>query len=88
MSAIGIYRQLRAESLILGGVIEFLESPIGLWIRVVPFLFMSLYFLRSGISPNPDEPRKWQDRAIRILGGIVFGSAALFGSARIMGWVK
>jgi len=69
-------------------MIEFLESPIGLWIRVVPYLFISLYLLRSGIWPRPDEPRKWYDRTIRILGGIIFGSSAVFGSARIMGWVK
>jgi hypothetical protein len=69
-------------------MIEFLESPIGLWILVVPYLFISLYLLRSGMWPNPDEPRKWYDRTIRILGGIIFGSSALFGGARIMGWVK
>lgn len=69
-------------------MIRFLESPIGLWIRVVPYLFISLYLLRSGIWPNPDGPRKWYDRTIRILGGIIFGSSALFGSARIIGWVK
>ncbi len=69
-------------------VIDFLESPIGLWIRVVPFLFLSLYLLRSGIWPKDDEPRRWYDRAIRILGGILFGSGALFGGVRIMGWVK
>ena len=73
---------------ILGRIIESLESPIGLWIRVVPYLFISLYLLRSGIWPNRDEPRKWYDRAIRILGGILFGSSALFGSVRIMGLVK
>jgi hypothetical protein len=42
----------------------------------------------SGIWPNRDEPRKWYDRTIRILGGIILGASALFGSARIMGWVK
>lgn len=55
---------------------------------MVLYLLMSLYFLRSGIWPTPDEPRKWYDRVIRILGGILFGSGALFGSAAIMGWVK
>jgi hypothetical protein len=69
-------------------MIDFFQSPIGLWLRMVAFLLMSLYFLRSGIWPNPDEPRKWHDRVIRVLGGILFGSGALFGSARIMGWVK
>jgi hypothetical protein len=69
-------------------MIEFLDSPIGLWIRVVPYLLISLYLLRSGIWPNRDEPRKWYDRTIRVLGGIIFGASALFGSARIMGWVK
>jgi hypothetical protein len=69
-------------------MIEFFESPIGLWIRVVPYLFISLYLLRGGIWPNPDEPRKWKDRTVRILGGVIFGSSALFGGARIRGWVK
>jgi len=77
-----------ARSLIIGGVVEFLKSPIGMWIRVVLYLLMSLYLLRSGIWPNPNEPRNWYDRVIRILGGILFGSGALFGSATIMGWVK
>ena len=72
----------------LYSVIDFLESPLGLWIRVVPYLFLSLYLLRSGVWPNREEPRKWHDRAIRILGGILFGSSALFGGARIMGWLK
>jgi hypothetical protein len=69
-------------------MIKFFESPFGLWIRVVPFLFISLYLLRSGIWPNPDDSRKWRDRTIRIAGGVIFGSGALFGSARIMGLVK
>jgi hypothetical protein len=69
-------------------MIEFFESPFGLWIRVVSFFFISLYLLRSGICPNPDEPRRWYDRTIRIAGGVVLGLGALFGSARIMGWVK
>ncbi len=69
-------------------MIEFLESPLGLLIRVVPYYLLSFYLFRSGIWPNPDEPRKWYDRTLRILGGIIFGSSALFGSARIMGWVK
>jgi hypothetical protein len=67
---------------------HFLESPLGLWIRVVPFFLLSLYLLRSGIQPNAAEPRKWYDRAIRIVGGVVFAAGALFGSARIMGWVQ
>ena len=83
-----MFLQVRPTSLILSYMIEFLKSPMGMWIRVVLFLFMSLYFLRSGIWPNANEPRKWYDRAIRILGGILFGSGALFGSARIMDWVK
>lgn len=70
------------------GMIKFFESPFGLWIRVVPFFFISLYLLRTGIWPNADESPKWYDRAIRIAGGVIFGSGALFGSARIMGWVK
>ena len=69
-------------------MIEFSESPLGLWIRVVSFFFISFYLLRSGIWPNSDESRKWYDRTIRIAGGIILGSGALFGSARIMGWVK
>jgi len=67
---------------------DFLESPLGLWIRVLPLLFLSPYLLSSGIWPNRDEPRKRYDRAIRILGGILFGSGALLGSvssARIPG---
>ena len=69
-------------------MIDFLQSPVGLGIRVVSFLFFSLHLLRSGIWPNHEEPSKWYDRAIRILDGVVFGSGALFGGARIMGWVK
>jgi hypothetical protein len=69
-------------------MIESLNSPVGLLIRVVPYYLLSLYLFRTGIWPNQAEPRKWYDRALRILGGIIFGSSALFGSARIMGWVK
>ena len=79
-------RQMRVRY--AGFVIEFLESPIGLWIRVVSVLLISLYLMQSGLWTNPDEPRKWYDRTIRIFGGILFAAGALFGSARIMGWVK
>jgi hypothetical protein len=65
----------------------FSKPVTGLWIRVVVSLLMSLYLLRSGLTPKPDEPQKWPDRAIRIVGGVIFGSGALFGIARIMGWV-
>ena len=68
-------------------MIEFFESPFGLWIRVVAFLLLSLYLFRSGIQPEPEEPRKWLDRTIRIVGGLIFGVGAVFGSARILGWV-
>ena len=64
-----------------------MESPIGLWIRVVSFFLLSLYLLRSGYQPNAAEPRKWRDRTLRIIGGVIFGAGALFGSARILGWV-
>jgi hypothetical protein len=67
-------------------MIEFLESPIGLWIRVVFSLLLSLWLFHTGLWPNPDHPKGY-DRAIRILGGMLFGSGALFGIARIMGWV-
>jgi hypothetical protein len=69
-------------------VIEFFESPLGLWIRVVPYLFLSVYLIRSGVWPNAGEPRKWYDRTVRAVGGLIFLTFALFGSARIMGWVK
>jgi hypothetical protein len=69
-------------------MIQFFESPLGLWIRFVVYIAFALYLLRSGISPNPSEPRKWYDRAIRISGGGVFVTGALFGAARIMGWVR
>jgi peptidoglycan/LPS O-acetylase OafA/YrhL len=68
-------------------MIDFFESPLGLWIRVVFFFMLSLYLLRSGIQPDTTEPRKWYDRALRIIGGVIFGVGALFGSARIVGWV-
>ena len=71
-----------------GDMIEFSETPFGLWIRVVSSFFISPYLMRSGIWPNPDEPRKWYDRTIRIAGGVILGSGVLFGSARIIGWVK
>jgi hypothetical protein len=54
-------------------MIESLNSPVGLLIRVVPYYLLSLYLFRTGIWPNPAEPRKWYDRALRILGGIIFG---------------
>jgi len=69
-------------------MIEFFESPLGLWIRVVPYLFISVYLIRSGAWPESQEPRKWYDRTIRVAGGTIFLMSALFGSARIMGWVK
>lgn len=40
-----------------GHMIEFLESALGLWIRVVPYLFISFFLLRSGMWPSRDEPR-------------------------------
>jgi hypothetical protein len=69
-------------------MIEFLESPLGLWMRVVPYLFLSIYLIRSGAWPESQEPRKWYDRTIRVAGGMIFLASAIFGSARIMGWAK
>ena len=76
-----------AVPLIIKHMIDFFESPLGLWIRVVSFFLLSMYLLRSGLQPNATEPRKWYDRTLRIIGGVIFGAGALFGSARILGWV-
>jgi hypothetical protein len=80
-------RQL-CRALIIKHMINFFASPLGLWIRVVPLFFLSLYLLRSGIQPDGSEPRKWYDRAIRIAGALIFGAGALFGSARILRWAQ
>ena len=85
-SAIAMFRQSNAP-VYHEAMIDFFESPFGLWIRVVIFFLLSLYLLRSGIQPDATEPRKWHDRALRISGGVIFGAGALFGSARILGWV-
>ena len=35
--------------------------------------------VRSGITPGAGDSRKWYDRAIRILGGMLIGLMALLG---------
>jgi len=72
----------------LSSVHDFLETPLGLWLRVVAYLFLSCYLIRSGVWPNTKEPKKWYDRTIRVAGGVLFLGFSAFGSARIMGWVK
>ena len=42
--------------------------------------------IRSGISPRGQEPRKWYDRTIRIIGGILF--VLLLGGMVAAMWVS
>jgi hypothetical protein len=70
-------------------MMQFFESPLGLWIRVLPYLFISVYLIRCGAWPESREPRQWYERTIRVAGGTIFlKHPRLFGGARIMGWVK
>lgn len=38
-------------------------------INVFVFLFALPGVVRSGLSPGPDDPKAWYDRAIRVVGG-------------------
>jgi len=41
--------------------------------------------IRSGISPGRDDPKKWYDRAIRVVGGILIFLVLVFGA--ILAWM-
>jgi hypothetical protein len=48
-------------------------APIELQITAkrVQGIFFLFDLIRSGISPGPDDPRAWYDRAIRAGGGLI-----------------
>ena len=54
-------------------------EPIGVWFGVIAYLVYMVWLVKSGIRPTRNDPTAWYDRAIRIVGGIVIGSALLAG---------
>jgi hypothetical protein len=49
------------------------------WFRTVAIFFFIAVTIWSGIRPGADDSRKWYDRTIRALGGLIILLALGFG---------
>jgi len=57
----------------------FLLKSTGVWFGVIAYVVYMAWLVKSGMRPTRNDPTPWCDRAIRIVGGIVIGSALLAG---------
>ncbi len=61
------------------GVSPFAPLEMQIAANRVKGVFFLFDLIRSGVSPGPDDPKAWYDRAIRALGGVIILLVLSFG---------
>jgi hypothetical protein len=55
------------------------------WLKVLGMFAALLWIVWSGVRPSRSDPKKWYDRAIRTVGGMIIIGALLFGLILTLG---
>jgi hypothetical protein len=61
------------------GVSPFAPLEMQIAANRVKGVFFLFDLIRSGVSPGPDDPKAWYDRAIRAIGGVIILLVLFFG---------